>query len=127
LDEVSTVWENWKDRMSGDDLGAAGAKIISPFVFAFSPIFRSHSIYGSLEYTHFTREEAPSLLFGGSAGLGLIYDKNYEQVFGGIGLSAGAGYEFTQKIALKCDLVYGAVENNISGISLLFTLKFYIY
>jgi hypothetical protein len=125
--EVQTVWENWREKMQGDTFGALGAKIVSPFVFTFSPIFRSHSIYGSLEYTHFLQDEAPSFLIDGSAGFGLIYERNHEMVYGGFGLSAGAGYEFVNRVAVNFDIVYSKVEYEVSGITFLLTLKLYVY
>ncbi len=127
VDEVAVVWKDWNDKMSGDDLSATGAKLVAPFVFMFSPVFRSHSIFGSLEYTYFTREYAPSLLFSGSVGVGLLYDKFYEQSFGGFGFSLGTGYEFFRKVAVNCDLVYSYTENDIQAISILITLKKYFY
>ena len=125
--EVKAVWEEWRDKMQGNSLGALGAKLISPFVFAFSPIFMSHSICGSLEYTHFMKDEAPSFLIDASAGFGLIYEKNYKMVYEGYGLSAGVGYEFARRLALNFDIVYGKVQYEVSGITFLLTLKLYIY
>lgn len=124
---VSDVWEDWKVKMSGDGFGALGAKIAAPFVFAFAPVFRSHSLYGSLEYTHFFREEAPSLLVDGSAGFGLLYDRTNNYVHGGFGMSAGIGYEFIPRLAANFDIMYSATQEDLSGITLLLTLKLYIY
>ncbi len=126
-DEVAAVWSDWADKMSGDDIGALGAKLVSPFVFLAAPLIRSHSIFGSLEYTYFTKEQAPSLLFSGSAGLGLLYDKTNKQPFGGLGLSAGAGYEFTRRAAINLDVLYSYVASDLQGISVLLTLNFYLY
>jgi len=125
--EVQSVWQEWREKMQGDGFRALGAKVVSPFVFAFSPIFRSHSIYGSLEYTYFLQDQAPSFLIDGSAGLGLIYERNYEMVYGGFGLSAGAGYEFVNRVAVNFDIIYSKVEYEVSGITFLLTMKLYIY
>ena len=127
IKEVGTVYSDWIDKMEGDNLAAVGAWIASPFVFMFAPAFRSHSLYGSMEYTYFTREQYPSFLFSGALGLGILYDRVDKLPYGGLGLSAGMGYEFAQSVAVKCDILYSSVASDLSGISILLTLKFHLY
>jgi len=128
IDEVASVWQNWHDKMQGDDLGALGAKLISPFVYSLSPLFRSHSIFGIVEYTYFLNETSPSFLFSGTVGGGFLYDKIEAQTVAGLGLSAGAGYEFTGKVAIQCDLLYtSSPVDKLQSFSVLLTLKKYFY
>lgn len=127
VNEVADVWSNWSDKMSGDDIGALGAKLVSPFVFVFSPIFRSHSLNGYIEYNYFAREQAPSLLINGSAGLGILYDKSYEKNYGGLGISAGMGYEFTRRGIIKGEVIYSYVASQLQCITVLATLNLYLY
>lgn len=127
VDEVADVYQDWRDKMSGDNFGATMAKIISPFVYSFAPLLRSHSIFGIVEYTHFLNETSPSFLFSGTIGGGFLYNKYNKQPVGGLGLSLGAGYEFSRKVAISCDLMYNSSEENIKAISVLISLKKYFY
>lgn len=127
VDEIGPVWRGWIDKMQGEDIAAVGAILISPFVFAFTPVFRSHGLIGSLEYINFFKETAPSFYFSGSAGLGLLYDKNLEIVSGGFGISLGTGYEFKRKIAINCDLIYCGTQSSFEGMSVVISLKKFFY
>ena len=113
--------------MSGDDIKALGAKLASPFVYAFAPLFRSHSLFGSIEYSYFVREQAPSLLFSGGAGVGLLYDRRDRMPYGGLGLSAGTGYELARRAVLKFDVLYSTVASDLRGISFTLTLNLMLY
>jgi len=127
LDEVGTVWKNWYEKMQGDDLVAVGAILLSPFVFGFSPIVRSHLLFGSLDYTHFLKETSPSLLFSGAFGMGLLYDKFYGQVKGGYGISAGTGYELGRKLVVGVDLLYTYTANDVEAMAVMISVKKYFY
>jgi len=127
VDEVATVWQDWSDKMSGDNLAALGAKLISPFVYSLAPLFRSHSVFGIVEYTYFLNETYPSFLFSGTVGGGFLYNKIDAQSVAGLGLSLGAGYEFTRKVAIQCDILYNSSADKSQSVSVLLTLKKYFY
>ncbi len=127
VDEVAAIWKDWADKMSGDNLGAVGAILISPIVFSLSPLIRSHSIFGLVEINQFFSESSPSFFLSGSLGGGLVYNKYSGQPEGGFGISAGAGYEFARKIAISCDVLYNSSENRVQPFSVLLGLKKFFY
>jgi hypothetical protein len=113
--------------MSGDDIKALGAKLAAPFVYAFAPLFRSHSLFGSIEYSYFIREQAPSFMFSGAAGVGLLYDRRDRMPYGGLGLSAGTGYELARKVILKFDVMYSSVVSDLQGTTFMLSLELMLY
>jgi hypothetical protein len=127
VDEVAKIWKDWADRMGGDNIGSIGAILISPFVFSFAPLMRSHSIAGIVELTQFFRDTYPSFLVTGTIGGGLFYNKYTNQTIGGFGVSLGAGYEFARKVAVGCDFLYNTTEDKIQAFSVLISLKKFFY
>ncbi len=127
VDEVASVYQDWNEKMKGDGAAALGAKFLCPFVYTLAPLFRSHSIFGLVEYTQFMNDTSPSLFITGNLGGGFVYNKVNGQNYAGLGLSVGTGYEFAGKVAVNCDFIYNSSEEDVRAISVLVTLKKFFY
>ncbi len=127
-EEVSKTWADWNEKTEGDDVWATLATLASPFVYAFSPLFRSHSLIMSLEYTQFTSVRAPCLYFSGNIGVGMLYHKPDNDNLGGLGLGGGLGFQINKNLGLEGDLMYTPVsESHIRALTFCVGLKLFIH
>lgn len=128
VSEVDELYRKWLDKMSEDNLEAIGVIIASPFLFGFAPLARSHFLFPSIEYTYFLKSEVPSFYFKGCLGVGIIYERIKNASRAGLGLSAGAGYEFTNNFGCHAEVMYTGVEQGyLRAVTLLLGIDFILH
>ncbi len=138
FDEIVENFEDYGDKMSGDDLKALGYIFISPFALVVIPLQGSHSICPEFGFTYFFEEQAPSFFMEGTAGAALIADGFNDRLKNGVGFNLGGGYEFKSRFNVKLNIVYGNEKHQGTtyfeedmhetyAISCLLTLNFMLY
>ena len=138
FDEIVESFEDYGDKMAGDDIKAIGYILISPFALVVIPLQGSHSILPEFGLTYFFDEQAPSFFMEGTVGGALIADSFNDRLKSGIGFNIGGGYEFKSRINVKLNIVYGHEKHQGTtyyeedkhktyAMSCLLTLNFMLY
>lgn len=116
LGELGQAYDDWLEEIESESWKGVGYLLVTPFVLPFLPLKASHSA-GGIGFSHYLDEAAPSFFFSGGFGWSIIADPYLKDLLstsrdtmGGIGLVAGAGYEFKPNVSAELQFMYGTSD-----------------